>query len=76
MVPDYYALLGVSPDADADVVRRAYRKAALQLHPDRNGGSPAAGERMLLVNEAWSALRDAGRRAEYDRRRREAYGQV
>lgn len=74
MVPDYYALLGVSPDANADAVRRAYRKAALRLHPDRNGGSPAIGERMLLVNEAWAALRDTGRRAEYDRRRREVCG--
>lgn len=44
-VPDYYALLGVSPDAGGDAVRRAYREAALRLHPDRNGGSQATGER-------------------------------
>ena len=52
-VPDYYALLGVSPDAGGDEVRRAYREAALRLHPDRNGGSQAAGERMRAINEAW-----------------------
>ena len=73
-VPDYYALPGVSPDAGGDEVRRAYRAAALRLHPDRNGGSQAAGERMRAINEAWQELRDPDRRADYDRRYWSAYG--
>ena len=73
-VPDYYGLLGVSPEAGMDEVHRAYRDAALRLHPDRNGNRAEAGERMRVVNEAWAVLRDAERRAEYDRRYREAYG--
>lgn len=73
-VPDYYALLGVSPDAGGDEVRRAYREAALRLHPDRNGGSQAAGERMREINEAWQVLRDPDRRSDYDRYYWSAYG--
>lgn len=72
-VPDYYGLLGVSPEAGIDEVHRAYRDAALRLHPDRNGNRPAADERMRAVNEAWEVLRDADRRAEYDQRYWEVY---
>ena len=65
---------GVSPDASGDEVRRAYREAALRLHPDRNGGSQAAGERMREINEAWQVLRDPDRRSDYDRCYWSSYG--
>lgn len=70
MVPDYYALLGVSADADTDEVRRAYRKKAFELHPDRNGGSAEAEEAFKAVTEAYAVLSDAPRRAAFDASRR------
>jgi len=63
--PDYYAILGVSPEDDIQVIQRAYRKRAIENHPDRGGSHRA----MVLVNEAWFVLRDARQRAAYDRER-------
>lgn len=68
MKGDYYALLGVEPDADLDTIKRAYRKKAAESHPDRGGTH----RRMLLLNEAWETLSDAGRRRLYDERRAKA----
>lgn len=64
---DYYEILGVERNADADDVKRAYRKLALQYHPDRNGGSPEAEERFKEATEAYEVLRDPEKRAAYDR---------
>jgi hypothetical protein len=64
VVATYYDVLGVSVEARADEVRRAYLELARRLHPDRAPGSDRA---MQRVNEAWSVLRDPVRRAEYDR---------
>jgi curved DNA-binding protein len=63
---DYYAALGVSPDADDQVIKQAYRKLARQYHPDVNPGDQAAEERFKEVNEAYQALSDPERRRKYD----------
>ena len=65
--PDYYALLGVSRDADFPAIKRAYRRLALRYHPDRRGGDPSAAEAFRLVAEAYRVLRDPDKRAIYDR---------
>jgi molecular chaperone DnaJ len=64
---DYYEVLGVDRSADAETVKRAYRKLALQHHPDRNGGSPEAEVKFKELTEAYEVLRDSDKRAAYDR---------
>ena len=64
-LPDYYAVLGVEFDASDDELRRAWRAAAKQWHPDTNR-SPEAHGMMTRVNEAWEVLGNPERRAEYD----------
>jgi len=68
---DYYATLGVEPDADAKTIKTAYRKLAKKYHPDVSS-EPDAEERFKEVAEAYEALKDATRRAEYDELRRYA----
>jgi curved DNA-binding protein CbpA len=63
MIPDYYAILGISPTADFEALRQAFRKKAQMHHPDR-GGSHAE---MVKINEAWNILSNHETRAEYDR---------
>jgi molecular chaperone DnaJ len=64
---DYYQLLGVSRDADAEEIKKAYRKLALKHHPDRNDGSKESEERFKEVTEAYEVLRDDEKRSIYDR---------
>jgi len=64
---DYYELLGVSRTADEKVLKSAYRKLAMQYHPDRNPGDPEAELRFKEVSEAYEVLRDPQKRAAYDR---------
>jgi molecular chaperone DnaJ len=64
---DFYATLGVARDADAETLKRAYRKLAMQCHPDRNPGDKAAEARFKDVNEAYEILKDEQKRAAYDR---------
>ena len=64
---DYYEILGIGRDADADAIKKAYRKLALQYHPDRNGGDKTAEEKFKEATEAYEVLRDADKRAAYDR---------
>lgn len=63
---DYYKILGVSRDASLDDIKRAYRKLALQYHPDRNPGNKQAEERFKEINEAYQVLSDPQKRARYD----------
>src|ERR1700687_2948446 len=64
---DLYQLLGVRRNASVAEVRRAYQKAARQLHPDLNPGDPVASQRFRAVSEAFEVLADTQRRAAYDR---------
>lgn len=64
---DYYEILGVSRDATADALKKAYRKLAMQYHPDRNPGDKAAEARFKEINEAYDVLKDDDKRAAYDR---------
>lgn len=67
---DFYRVLGVSQDATAKEITKAYRKLARELHPDKNPGDPAAEERFKEVSAAYEVLGDAAKRTEYDEVRR------
>ncbi|SES09294.1 molecular chaperone DnaJ [Tranquillimonas rosea] len=64
---DYYDILGVSKGADADEIKKAYRRKAKELHPDRNSDNPEAETQFKEANEAYEVLRDADKKAAYDR---------
>lgn len=64
---DYYEVLGVSRDSSEEDLKKAYRKLAMQYHPDRNQGDRTAEAKFKEVNEAYDVLKDAEKRAAYDR---------
>ena len=66
---DFYKELGVSSDASADEIKKAYRKLAASLHPDKNPGDAKAEERFKAVSEANAVLSDPAKRKEYDETR-------
>ena len=63
---DYYEVLGVSRSASAEELKRAYRKLALQFHPDRNPNDPQSEARFKEINEAYEVLSDQSKRQRYD----------
>jgi molecular chaperone DnaJ len=64
---DYYDVLGVGKSAAADEIKKAYRKVAMQYHPDRNPGDKAAEEKFKEAAEAYEVLSDADKKSQYDR---------
>jgi molecular chaperone DnaJ len=64
---DYYEILGVAKGAAADEIKKAYRKVAMQYHPDRNPGDKSAEEKFKEAAEAYEVLSDQDKRAQYDR---------
>jgi len=64
---DYYALLGVPREASEADIKKAYRRLAMEYHPDRNDGDKAAEEKFKQITEAYEVLRDPDKRAAYDR---------
>ena len=64
---DFYETLGVTKSADADELKRAYRKLAMQFHPDRNPGDKSAEQKFKDISEAYDVLKDDQKRAAYDR---------
>jgi molecular chaperone DnaJ len=73
MAQDYYDILGVSRTATADEIRKAYRKLAMQYHPDRNPDDKAAEEKFKECAQAYEVLSDADKRARYDRYGHQAF---
>jgi len=67
MAEDYYNILGVSRDASADELKKAYRKKAVKYHPDKNPGDTAAEAKFKEISEAYDVLKDEDKRAAYDR---------
>jgi DnaJ-class molecular chaperone len=63
---DYYAILGVGPTATDEEIRRAYRRLALEWHPDRNPGRPEAEERFKAISEAYAVLIDPAKRRAWE----------
>ena len=70
---DYYEVLGVSRDASAEELKKAYRRCAMKHHPDRNPGDAAALESFKECKEAYEVLADAGKRRMYDQRGHAAF---
>jgi molecular chaperone DnaJ len=71
---DYYEVLGVEKSATGDEVKKAYRKKALQYHPDRNPGDPEAEKKFKEISEAYEVLSDEKKRQMYDRYGKDAVG--
>lgn len=71
---DYYEVLEISRTATADEIKKAYRKKAVQFHPDKNPGDPVAEKRFKEISEAYEVLSDEKKRQSYDRFGKEGLG--
>src|SRR5919202_4931448 len=67
---DYYAVLGVSPTAEQNEIKKQYRRLAKQYHPDANKNDPKAADRFKEISEAYNVLSDPEKRKQYDDMRR------
>ncbi len=67
MKRDYYEILGISKSSSQDEIKKAYRKTAMQFHPDRNPGDKAAEDKFKEAAEAYEILNDSDKKAQYDR---------
>ena len=72
---DYYQILGVPLEAPPEDIKKAYRKLALETHPDRHPDDPGSEERFKEINEAYGVLGDAAKRSQYDQYRRFGFQQ-
>ncbi|MEE2699387.1 MAG: molecular chaperone DnaJ [Pseudomonadota bacterium] len=72
---DYYSVLGVDQDVDADELKRSFRKLAMKYHPDRNPNDEKAEKKFKELNEAYEVLKDDQKRAAYDRFGHDAFEQ-
>ena len=75
MKKDFYEILGVSKSSTQDEIKKAYRKVAMQFHPDRNPGDKASEEKFKEAAEAYEILSDTDKRAQYDRFGHNAFSQ-
>lgn len=73
---DYYRILGVETEAGEAEIKKAYRKLALQWHPDRNPGNTQASERFKEISEAYAVLTDPVKRGEYDQARKTGHSEA
>ena len=67
MKEDFYNILGVSKGASASEIKKAYRKKAIEFHPDKNPGDSKAEEKFKQAAEAYEVLSNADKKAKYDR---------
>lgn len=71
---DYYTVLGVSETATDDEIKKAYRKLAMQYHPDRNKGNKEAEEKFKEINAANDVIGNGEKRGQYDAMRKGGFG--
>ena len=73
MKKDFYEILGISKSATPEEIKKAYRKKALEFHPDKNPGDAAAEENFKACAEAYEILSDASKKAKYDQYGHQAF---